>query len=657
MKKKNSNPVGALKRTGAYMSSSMGIIIFALVLAALSAVMTIIGPDKIGKMATIMSDGLFTGIDLAAIAKIGVFLAIIYCLSALFGFIQHYIMAVVTLKMSYRMRGELSEKINRVPQKYFNTTSQGDILSRITNDVSTLQQGLTNSLPTIISAATQFVGCLIMMFVTEWRMALVALCITLLGMVLIVAIMSKSQRYFTARQKSLGELNGYVEEMYSGHEVVRISRAVDKVLDHFDGLNAAVYDANWRSQFLSGVMQPLMNVIGNLSYVAVCVFGSVLAINGTIEFGVIVSFILYVRLFTTPLTQIAQGMTNLQTASASAHRIFDFLESEELGDESGKTEKLDAVRGAVTFDHVRFSYPDSPDKVIIKDFSAEVHPGQKVAIVGPTGAGKTTMVNLLMRFFEVNSGHITIDGVPTTDLRRPDVHKLFGMVLQDTWLFEGTIRENLVYNMEGITDEQLETVCKACGLDKFVHSLPQGFDTVLSESTTISAGQKQLLTIARAMLQNAPMLILDEATSSVDDVVDQLLNEDRLADARAAEQADLAALGIRADQVDDLDAGLEDLGGRFLLLKRGASRWMGQRASTFFGMGWSSIGSPSRLKMRPRHASPTGTVIDAPVSTAFACALEAVGRAHGNAAHDVVADLLRDLRNELLAVQLQLDGV
>ena len=516
MKKKNSNPVGALKRTGAYMSSSMGIIIFALVLAALSAVMTIIGPDKIGKMATIMSDGLFTGIDLAAIAKIGVFLAIIYCLSALFGFIQHYIMAVVTLKMSYRMRGELSEKINRVPQKYFNTTSQGDILSRITNDVSTLQQGLTNSLPTIISAATQFAGCLIMMFVTEWRMALVALCITLLGMVLIVAIMSKSQRYFTARQKSLGELNGYVEEMYSGHEVVRISRAVDKVLDHFDGLNAAVYDANWRSQFLSGVMQPLMNVIGNLSYVAVCVFGSVLAINGTIEFGVIVSFILYVRLFTTPLTQIAQGMTNLQTASASAHRIFDFLESEELGDESGKTEKLDAVRGAVTFDHVRFSYPDSPDKIIIKDFSAEVRPGQKVAIVGPTGAGKTTMVNLLMRFFEVNSGRITIDGVPTTDLRRPDVHRLFGMVLQDTWLFEGTIRENLVYNMEGITDEQLEAVCKACGLDKFVHSLPQGFDTVLSESTTISAGQKQLLTIARAMLQNAPMLILDEATSSVD---------------------------------------------------------------------------------------------------------------------------------------------
>ena len=333
---------------------------------------------------------------------------------------------------------------------------------------------------------------------------------------LTVLILSRSQRYFAARQKSLGALNGYVEEMYSGHEVVRISRAEAPVGEKFDTLNDAVYDANWRSQFLSGVMQPLMNVIGNLSYVAVCVFGSVLAINGTIEFGVIVSFILYVRLFTTPLTQIAQGMTNLQTASASAHRIFDFLESEELGDESDKTEKLDAVRGAVTFDHVRFSYPDSPDKIIIKDFSAEVHPGQKVAIVGPTGAGKTTMVNLLMRFFEVNSGRITIDGVATTDLRREDVHELFGMVLQDTWLFEGTIRENLVYNMEGITDEQLETVCKACGLDKFVHSLPQGFDTVLSESTTISAGQKQLLTIARALLANRRLLILDEATSNVD---------------------------------------------------------------------------------------------------------------------------------------------
>jgi len=517
VKKTQKRSIGsAAPRLAGYLRTQLGIILVALILAAASAVLTIIGPDKIGRIATIMSDGLFTGIDLPAIAKLGIFLAVIYGLSALFGFVQHYIMAVVTLKISYRMRGELSEKINRVPQKYFNTTSQGDILSRITNDVSTLQQGLTNSLPTIISAATQFIGCLIMMFVTEWRLALISLGVTLIGLVLTVLIMSRSQKYFAARQKSLGELNGYVEEMYSGHEVVRISRAGRKVDEHFDKLNAAVYDANWRSQFLSGMMQPLMNIVGNIAYVAVCVFGSILAMNGTIDFGVIVSFILYVRLFTSPLTQIAQGMTNLQTASASAHRIFDFLESEELPDESEKTQSLSTVRGHVRFDHVRFSYPDTPDKIIIKDFSAEVQPGQKVAIVGPTGAGKTTMVNLLMRFFELNGGSISIDGVPICDMRREDVHKLFGMVLQDTWLFEGTVRENLVYNMRGITDEQLMRVCRACGLDKFVRSLPNGLDTVLSESTSISAGQKQLLTIARAMLQNAPMLILDEATSSVD---------------------------------------------------------------------------------------------------------------------------------------------
>ena len=505
----------ALPRIAEYMRPSLGAIALALVLAALSAVMTIIGPNKIGDIATIMSNGLTTGIDLPAIARIGLFLAAIYALSALFGFVQHYFMAVVTLKMSYKMRGELSEKINRVPQKTFNTTSQGDILSRITNDVSTLQQGLTNSLPTIISAATQFVGCLIMMFLTEWRLALIALAVTLVGMAALVLIMSKSQRYFAARQKSLGELNGYIEEMYSGHEVVRISRAGRKTGAQFDRLNAAVYDANWRSQFLSGVMQPLMNVVGNISYVAVCVVGSMLALSGRIEFGVIVSFILYVRLFTSPLTQIAQGLTNLQTASASAHRIFDFLKSEEMSDESDKPAHAAEARGQVTFDHVRFGYPGS-DKIVIKDFSARVQPGQKVAIVGPTGAGKTTMVNLLMRFFEINSGCISIDGTSISDMRREDVHRLFGMVLQDTWLFEGTVRENLVYNMQGITDAQLESVLHACGLDKFVHSLPNGLDTVLSDSTSISAGQKQLLTIARAMLQNAPMLILDEATSSVD---------------------------------------------------------------------------------------------------------------------------------------------
>lgn len=506
----------AMKKIIEYMKGSVGIVAVALVLAALGAVLTIIGPDKVGEITDLIADGLMTGIDLKAVARVGIFLGAIYILSSLFTFIQQYIMATVTLKMSYRMRSDLSRKINCVPQKYFNSHSQGDILSRITNDVSTLQQGLTNSLPTIISAAAQFVGCLIMMFVTEWRLALISLFITFLGLFLIVFIMSKSQKFFLDRQESLGKLNGYVEEMYSGHEVVRISRGADNVKKHFAGLNEAVYNANWKSQFLSGIMQPLMNVIGNLAYVAVCVFGSMLALNSTITFGVIISFILYVRLFTSPLGQIAQGMTNMQTASASAQRIFDFIESEELSDESGKSSEVPEVKGNVSFENVRFSYPDTPDKVIIKNFSAEVKAGQKVAIVGPTGAGKTTMVNLLMRFFEINSGSISIDGTPISQLSRETVHNMFSMVLQDTWLFEGTVRENLVYNMEGISDESLERVCKACGLDKFVHTLPEGFDTVLSESVAISAGQKQLLTIARAMLQNAPMLILDEATSSVD---------------------------------------------------------------------------------------------------------------------------------------------
>lgn len=509
--------VAALGKTAGYVKGGVAVTALALVLAALGAVLTIIGPDKIGEITNIMSEGLITGIDLAAIAKMGITLIVIYGLSALFTFVQHYIMATVTLKMSYRMRGELSQKINRVPQKYFNTHSQGDVLSRITNDVSTLQQGLTNALPMIISSATQFVGCLVMMFVTEWRLALISLGITLVGLFAVVMIMSRSQKYFTAHQENLGKLNGYVEEMYSGHEVVRISRAGDEIKDRFKGLNKAVYDANRKSQFLSGMMQPLMNIVGNIAYVAVCVFGSILVINDpSLGFGVIISFILYVRLFTTPLAQIAQGLTNMQTASASAHRIFDFLESEELENEDEKPTLGKDVHGEVEFDHVRFAYPDTPDKTVIKDFSAKVKPGQKVAIVGPTGAGKTTMVNLLMRFFETNGGCIKIDGKPISDVKRESIHELFGMVLQDTWLFEGTVRENLVYNMKNVTEDDLWRVCRACGLDKFVRSLSNGFDTVLSESVNISAGQKQLLTIARAMLQNAPMLILDEATSSVD---------------------------------------------------------------------------------------------------------------------------------------------
>lgn len=513
---KKNNLFAALKKVFHYMRRSIPLVILALVLAACGAVLTIIGPDRIGAISTLMKDGLLGEVDLPAIGRIGISLVIIYGASALFTFIQHFIMATVTLKTSKRMREDLSQKINRVPMSYFNRTAQGDILSRITNDVQTLQQGLSNSLPGIISSVAQFAGCLIMMFVTEWRLALCVLAITFLGMLILMLVMSRSQKYFVVRQESLGTLNGFIEEMYTGHEVIRISRAGEKVTRRFEQLNKDVYDANWKSQFLSGIMQPLMNVIGNLGYVAVCVVGSVLVISGIIPFGVIISFILYVRLFTSPLTQIAQGLTNMQTAAASAHRIFSFLEEEELSDESCKETTLETVRGAVTFDHVRFSYPDAPDKVIIKDFSATVLPGQKVAIVGPTGAGKTTMVNLLMRFFELNGGSICIDGIPISELKRENLHSLFSMVLQDTWLFEGTVRENLVYNLSDVSEEDLERVCRACGLSHFVHSLPRGFDTVLSESTTISAGQKQLLTIARAMLQNSPMLILDEATSSVD---------------------------------------------------------------------------------------------------------------------------------------------
>ena len=516
MKRNENSRIRSLKKSADYLKKSVIWVVVALILAAASAIITIIGPDKVGEIANVISDGLLGEIDLASIAKIGATLVCLYCLSAAFSFLQNYIMAVVTLKMSYRLRGELSEKINTVPLKYFNTTSQGDILSRITNDVSTLQQGLTNSLPTIIGATAQFVGCLIMMFITEWRLALISLGVTFIGMIITVLIMKRSQKYFADRQRCLGALNGYIEESYSGHETIKLSEAERQVNKAFDKLNIDVYNANWKSQFLSGIMQPLMSVISNVAYVAVCVVGSILAVNGKINFGVIVSFILYVRLFTSPLTQIAQGLTNLQTASASAGRIFDFLESEDMPDESDKTAELTCVKGNVEFKDVRFAYPDTPDKIIIKDFSASVKSGQKVAIVGPTGAGKTTMVNLLMRFFDINGGDITIDGVSINDMKRENDHDLFSMVLQDTWLFEGTLRENLVYNMSGVTDEDLERVCRACGLDKFVRSLPSGFDTELSESSSISAGQKQLITIARAMLQNSPMLILDEATSSVD---------------------------------------------------------------------------------------------------------------------------------------------
>ena len=491
-------------------------ILISLLFAAAGAVLTIIGPGMLSDITDIISNSLFAQIDLAAIGEIGIKLLIIYLISAVLTYVEHYIMATVTLELSRDLRRDLSRKINVVPMSYFNTVSFGDILSRVTNDVSTLQQALANSLPSMISSAAQFVGCLIMMFVTEWRMALAAVAVTAVGFGIMGVAMLRSQKYFTARQKNLSKLNGYVEEMYSGHDVVRISRANDQIKDTFGEMNDELYDADWRSQFLSGIMQPLMTVIGNLGYVAVCVIGAALVMDGQIGFGVIVAFIMYVRLFTSPLSTLAQGMTQMQTAAAAGGHIFDFLHAEELPEESGKRPAPEQVRGEVDFEHVRFSYPNNPGKVIIKDFSAHVEPGQKVAIVGPTGAGKTTLVNLLMRFYEVNGGTIKIDGIPTSELTRESVHDMFSMVLQDTWLFEGTVRDNLVYNKTGVTDEQLKKACRACGIYHFIETLPKGFDTVLDDSIAVSAGQKQLLTIARAMIQDNPMLILDEATSSVD---------------------------------------------------------------------------------------------------------------------------------------------
>lgn len=491
-------------------------ILISLLFAAAGAVLTIIGPGMLSDITDIISNSLFAQIDLAAIGEIGVKLLIIYLISAVLTYVEHYIMATVTLELSRDLRRDLSRKINVVPMSYFNTVSFGDILSRVTNDVSTLQQALANSLPSMISSAAQFVGCLIMMFVTEWRMALAAVAVTAVGFGIMGVAMLRSQKYFTARQKNLSKLNGYVEEMYSGHDVVHISRANDQIKDTFGEMNDELYDADWRSQFLSGIMQPLMTVIGNLGYVTVCVIGAALVMDGQIGFGVIVAFIMYVRLFTSPLSTLAQGMTQMQTAAAAGGHIFDFLHAEELPEESGKRPAPEQVRGEVDFEHVRFSYPNNPGKVIIKDFSAHVEPGQKVAIVGPTGAGKTTLVNLLMRFYEVNGGTIKIDGIPTSELTRESVHDMFSMVLQDTWLFEGTVRDNLVYNKTGVTDEQLKKACRACGIYHFIETLPKGFDTVLDDSIAVSAGQKQLLTIARAMIQDNPMLILDEATSSVD---------------------------------------------------------------------------------------------------------------------------------------------
>ncbi|MBQ8162652.1 MAG: ABC transporter ATP-binding protein [Clostridia bacterium] len=499
-----------------YSQKEIAIFVIALILAAGGAVLTIIGPRQISKITDIITAGLMTSIDMEGIARVGFLLVGLYTLSGLMTFLQHYLMAGFNQRMSKRMRKDIVAKINRLPLSYFNFHEHGDVLSRVTNDVDTIGFSLSNSLATIVSAVAQFVGCLIMMVITNWIMAGTSVISTILAMILMMFIIAKSQRYFVARQHNLGSLNGYIEEMYTGHDIIRISNADSQVKQKFDELNGKVKDANFKSQFLGGLMQPLMGFIGNFGYVAVCVVGAALAMNGTITFGVITAFMIYVRQFQSPVQQIGQAMTNLQSAAAAAERVFEFLNEPEMDTEDEKEQKIQDVRGEVEFRHVKFAYPDKPEETIIKDFSAHVMPGQKVAIVGPTGAGKTTLVNLLMRFYETTGGDILIDGVNIRDMKRSEVHDQFGMVLQDTWLFEGTVKQNLLYNTKDVTDEQMKAACKACGIHSFIKALPQGYDTVLSDNTAISAGQKQLMTIARAMIQNSPMLILDEATSSVD---------------------------------------------------------------------------------------------------------------------------------------------
>lgn len=459
------------------------------------------------------------------IKDIAILLACLYIISAIFSYIEGLSMIKVANGYAKRLRTSISEKINRLPLKFFDHNLSGDILSRVTNDVDTIAQSLNNSLSTLVSASTLFIGSIIMMFVTNYIMAITAILSSLIGFVLMFIILGKSQKYFTRRQTELGNLNGYIEEIYSGLNVVKTCNAKEETTLEFDKLNDKLYDCNRKSQFLSGLMQPIMSFIGNFSYVAVCVVGALLVSKDMISFGTIVAFIMYVRLFTNPLSQIAQAMTSLQTTAAAGERIFGLLEDEEMSSEDNITKKLDKnkVKGNIEFKNVKFGYDD--DKVIINDFTAKVKAGQKVAIVGPTGAGKTTMVNLLMKFYDINEGDILIDGTSIRDIKRSNVHDLFTMVLQDTWLFNGTVKENIIYNQKHVSDKKVEEVCKIVGVDHFIKTLPDGYDSVISDNDSVSSGQRQLLTIARGMISDSPFLILDEATSNVDTRTEELVQK------------------------------------------------------------------------------------------------------------------------------------
>jgi ATP-binding cassette, subfamily B, multidrug efflux pump len=494
-----------------------------LILAMAGSVFNIIGPDILSKITDLITEGMMKSIDLDAVVNVATLLAILYGLGFVFNYIQGFIMATVTQRVSKKLRGDLSTKINRLPLKYFDSTSTGDVLSRVTNDVDMIGQTMNQSLSTLVSAITMFLGTLIMMFYTNWIMAIAAILSTIVGFGLMTFIISKSQRYFAQQQKELGKLNGHIEEIYSGHNVVKVYNGEKEARETFHEINTRLYTSAWKSQFMSGLMMPLMMFVGNFGFVVVCIVGAVLAVNNMISFGVIVAFMLYIRLFTQPLTQLAQAATNLQSTAAASERVFEFLAEEELANESEKREKLESAIGDVEFKNVRFGY--SEDKMVINNFSATATAGQKVAIVGPTGAGKSTLVNLLMRFYEYNGGEILIDGVPINKLTRKNIHDLFSMVLQDTWLFEGTIRENIIYSRYGVSEEEVEAACKSVGLHHFIKTLPLGYDTILDDKANLSAGQKQLITIARAMVDNKPLLILDEATSSVDTRTEVLIQQ------------------------------------------------------------------------------------------------------------------------------------
>ncbi|MGT2925832.1 ABC transporter ATP-binding protein [Streptococcus cuniculipharyngis] len=516
-------------------------LLIAVVGAIVASTITVIGPDRLKEITDVITDGLALiaqgntkGIDTTKVGQIASQLMILYALGWLVNYLQGFIMASLIQEFSKRLRLAIAEKINRLPLAYFDSHPQGDTMSRVTNDVDTTSQSLSQSLGQLLSSLVLLIAVIIMMVKTDVKMTLTALGAVLVGYLLTGFIMAKSQPLFKRQQENLAKMTSFVEEVYSGHQVVTSYHAVPEVTQSFDQLNAKLYQSMWKSQFFSGIMMPLMQFIGNFSYVMVCVVGASLVINGEITIGTIVAFMSYVRIFSQPLSQIAQASGQLQSAKASLGRILEFLAETEMEDETAKQAELNQVRGDLSFDHVSFGY--APDKTIIHDFTVDVTAGQKIAIVGPTGAGKTTIVNLLMKFYQINQGAIKIDGIDINDLRREAVHSVFSMVLQDTWLFEGTIKENLIYNQRGISDDEVIAAAKAVGIHHFIMTLPEGYQTVLDESVSLSVGQKQLMTIARALLKNAPLLILDEATSSVDTRTEELIQRamDKLMEGRTS---------------------------------------------------------------------------------------------------------------------------